>query len=110
GERRWSDALEMARRLCAMEPEEPGGFIHAAYSLHELGRTREAVDMLAHGPSSLQSKAVYFYNMGCYHARLGQVKAALELLGKAFHKDKSLRREAKKDPDLDAVRSQLECL
>jgi hypothetical protein len=29
-------------RLCELEPEEPGGFIHAAFCLHELGRTNEA--------------------------------------------------------------------
>lgn len=53
GEHRWEEALADARRLCVAEPEEPGGFIHAAYCLHEMGRTRDAVDVLVRGPSSL---------------------------------------------------------
>lgn len=110
GERRWSHALEWARALCQLDPEEPGGFIHAAYCLHEMGRTREAVDVLMHGPASLQSKAVFFYNLGCYHARLGEIDAALDMLRKAFLKDGSLRKAAKRDPDLGALRQKLETL
>lgn len=110
GERRWAEALELGRKLCQLEPDEPGGFIHAAYCLHELGRTREALDMLMKGPPALHSKAVYFYNLGCYRARLGEVDAAVRMLQKAFEKDASLRRAAKKDPDLDGVRSALEAI
>lgn len=110
GECRWSTALELTRKLCEVEPNEPGGFIHAAYCLHELGRTQEAVDMLLAGPDSLQSKAVYFYNMGCYRARLGEIDAAMQLLQKAFDKDESLRRVARKDPDLESLRARLEMI
>lgn len=108
GEHRWDEALETARRLCALEPEEPGGFIHAAYCLHEMGRTREAVDVLVRGPATLQTKAVFYYNMGCYRARLGEVEAAVDMLHKAFIKDESLRKAARRDPDLDALRPKLE--
>ena len=110
GEHRWEEALSHARRLCAIEPEEPGGFIHAAYCLHEMSRTREAVDVLVRGPASLQGKAVFFYNMGCYRAKLGEMDAAVEMLQKAFSKDESLRRSARRDPDLDALRPRLEML
>ena len=108
GEHRWEEALAHARQLCEAEPDEPGGFIHAAYCLHEMGRTREAIDVLVRGPASLQGKAVFFYNMGCYRARLGEVDAAVEMLQAAFSKDESLRRAARRDPDLDAVRPRLE--
>lgn len=110
GEQRWEEALAHSRRLCAAEPDEPGGFIHAAYCLHEMGRTREAVDVLIRGPASLQGKAVFFYNMGCYRARLGELDAAVEMLQAAFSKDGSLRRAARRDPDLDAVRPRLEMI
>ncbi|MBX7208236.1 MAG: hypothetical protein K1X78_08005 [Verrucomicrobiaceae bacterium] len=110
GERRWEEALSLARQLCALEPEEPGGFIHAAYCLHELDRTREAVDVLVRGPSSLQGKAVFFYNMGCYRAKLGEVDAAVDMLQRAFIKDAGLRKAARRDPDLDALRTKLEAI
>ena len=110
GERRWEEALEQATLLCQISPKEPGGFIHAAYCLHEMGRTREAVEVLIHGPPTLHGKAVYFYNLGCYHARLGNIKGAVEMLRQAFLKDETLRRDAKRDPDLNSLRSKLEII
>jgi tetratricopeptide (TPR) repeat protein len=108
GEQRWSEALVVAHRLCALEPEQPGGFIHAAFCLHELGRTREALDLLARGPASLRTKPVYYYNLGCYLARLGEAEKALPLLRQSFEMDGSLRRHARHDPDLDPLRDKLE--
>lgn len=107
GEHRWSEALAAAHELCTASPSDPGGFIHAAYCLHELGRTAEAMEVLQNGPKSLKGKSVYYYNLGCYNARLGQIDRALQYLEIAFEKDKSLRRLARKDPDLAALRSQL---
>lgn len=107
GEHRWSEALAAAHRLCAASPSDPSGFIHAAYCLHELGRTAEAMEVLLNGPKSLKGKSEYYYNLGCYNARLGQIDRALQYLEIAFEKEKSLRRLARKDPDLAALRSQL---
>ena len=109
-EEQWAEALAMTLRLCELEPEEAGGFIHAAYCLHEMRRTEEALDLLSRGPASLRCKAVYYYNMGCYHACLGNTENALKLLRQSFEMDGSLRIEARKDSDLDCVRSQLSLL
>ena len=107
-EKRWEDAFALAARLCEQEPAEPGGFIHAAFCLHELGRTAEALDFLGRGPAALRTKPVYYYNMGCYHAKLGQMDKALRYLKQAFEMDESLRRYARKDPDLAALREKLQ--
>lgn len=107
GEKQWDEALTTARSLCLAEPSKAGGYIHAAYCLHELGHTRDALDLLAAGPHSLQSEAVYFYNMGCYHACLGDAGAAVDLLEKAFEKDATLRLAAKRDRDLTQLRGRL---
>ncbi len=104
----WEGALGQARRLCAMEREEPGGFIHAAYCLHELGRTIEALDLLSNGPPALRTKAVYYYNLGCYHARLGHRDQALSHLEKCFEMDVRFRRMAREDPDLNTLKAVLE--
>jgi len=108
GDRRWADALALTQKLCVLEPEEPGGFIHSAYCLHELGHTTEALDLLARGPAALRTKPVYYYNLGCYLACLGQDEKALNLLKQSFEMDGSLRSHARKDPDLDRLRPQLE--
>ncbi|HEY1048553.1 MAG TPA: tetratricopeptide repeat protein [Prosthecobacter sp.] len=108
GRHSWAEALALATRLCRQEPAEPGGYIHAAFCLHELGKTAEAIDMLSRGPVSLRTKPVYYYNMGCYHARLGHFEKSIVYLERAFEMDGDLRQHAKKDPDLDALRAQLE--
>lgn len=104
GESRWAEALPLTQKLCRMEPKEPGGFIHAAYCLHELGQTHEALDLLARGPASLKTKPVYYYNVGCYLVKLGQKEKALLLLEQSFEMDGDLRSFAKKDPDLACLR------
>lgn len=107
GENRWDEALALTRELCRLRPEAPASYLHAAYCLHELGRTQEALHVLMHGPTTLHLRAVYFYNMACYNSRLGEIAAAIQLLELAFGMDKSLRRVAKKDSDLDALRGQI---
>lgn len=108
GGQQWAEALTLTQKLRALEPGEPGGFIHAAYCLHELGRTEEALEVLNHGPPALRTKPVYYYNLGCYLARLGQDEKALRLLKQSFEMDGSLRSHARKDPDLDGLRARLE--
>src|SRR5260221_5436334 len=40
--KQWERAAETAELLCQLIPEAPFGWIHLAYALHELRRTREA--------------------------------------------------------------------
>ena len=82
--------------------------IHAAYCLHELGQTQEALDLLARGPAALRTKPVYYYNVGCYLACLGENEKALQLLEQSFEMDGSLRDHARNDRDLDGLRQKLE--
>jgi tetratricopeptide (TPR) repeat protein len=103
----WAAALRLAERLCEMEPGSHVGYVHAAYCLHELGRTHDAVLQLESGPASLRNKSLYYYNLGCYHTQLGNLEKALGLLRKSFEMDDNLRRAAKRDPDLQPLVNQL---
>lgn len=107
GERRWGEGLEVARRLREERPDEPGGFIHEAYCLHELGRTREALDTLLNGPDSLREKPVYYYNAACYRAQLGELEDAEKMLKLAFKMDHGLRQSARRDPDLASLKDKI---
>jgi tetratricopeptide (TPR) repeat protein len=107
GEHRWEEALKLSHELRRLHPEDPDGCLHEAYCLHELGRTQEALHLLKSGPTVLHQRALYYYNLACYNARLGELEAALQLLNHAFEMDQSLRRVAKKDSDLDALRAQI---
>ncbi len=107
GEKRWEDALAIARRLREQRPSEAGGYIHEAYCLHELGHTHDALQLLLDGPDSLRERPVFFYNVGCYHAQLGEFKQAVAMLEKSFEMDSTLRKSAKYDPDLAGLKEML---
>lgn len=101
--KRWKQALKLSRVLCRNSPDDTVGFIHAAFCLHEMGRTSEAKTLLLDGPSSLLGEATYHYNLGCYDAALGNIEDAQAHLRFSFKLDKKFREFAKTDPDLRAV-------
>lgn len=105
--RQWEDALHVCARLREDHPESTSGFIHSAFCLHELGRTREAKEMLMEGPASLLKEATYYYNLGCYDAILGNLDEAVRHLEASFQMDKKFREIAKYDPDLKSVQELL---
>lgn len=100
----WEEALPCGLKLCALRPEANSGYIHAAFCLHELGRTDEARQRLLSGPPALQKEANYFYNLACYECVLGNLPAARQHLTRAFALDSKYREFARADPDLRALR------
>lgn len=102
-EKRWGKALRVSQLLCRVAPDCGTGFLHAGFCLHQLGKTAEAKKLLVTGPVALLKEPIYYYNMGCYEALLGDVNGARENLLISFRMDSSFRELAKKDPDLQAV-------
>src|SRR2546430_17732915 len=77
----WPQALRVSQKLCQIAPDCCTGFLHASFCLHELGKTAQAKKVLLQGPPLLLKEPIYYYNMGCYDARLGNVgDARLHLL------------------------------
>src|SRR6202022_4964022 len=105
--KKWSRALVVSRKLCRAAPHCSAGFLHAGFCLHELGKTAEAKKLLLKGPAALRKEPIYYYNMGCYEALLGNVKDAHTHLEKSFKMDSSFRELAKRDPDLQSVQKLL---
>jgi Flp pilus assembly protein TadD len=103
-EKRWAGALRVSRKLCRVAPHCTAGYLHAGFCLHELGKTLAAKKLLMKGPVSLLREPIYYYNMGCYDALLGNQKSAQVHLLTSFKMDPSFRDIAKKDPDLESVR------
>ena len=93
----------ISRKLCRIAPQYSAGFLHAGFCLHELGKTAEAKKLLLTGPAALLNEPIYYYNMGCYDALLGNVRDAQVHLQTSFKMDASFRELAKKDPDLKVV-------
>lgn len=103
--KRWKPALGLGRALCEIAPDKTAGYIHAAFCLHELGRSREALELLARGPSSLKAEPTYHYNLACYEAALGNLEQARAHLNVSFAMDKKLKDYARTDPDLEPLRA-----
>jgi tetratricopeptide (TPR) repeat protein len=106
-EKRWTEALALALRLQQLHPSQPAGWLQASYCLHELGRTREALEGLVSGPRALREVPLFHYNTGCYLARLGKLRDAMASLRRAFEMDAEYLENARTDPDLAALRDQL---
>ena len=101
--RRWAQALGVSQKLCRVAPDCCSGFLHASFCLHELGKTAQAKRVLLKGPPMLLKEPIYYYNMGCYEALLGNVRDARLHLQTSFEMDSSFRELAKKDPDLKSL-------
>lgn len=100
---RWAPALRVSRMLCRAAPDSGTGFLHAGYCLHQLGKTEEARKLLVSGPLTLLKEPIYYYNLGCYDALLGNLSDAREHLRISFRMDARFRDLAKNDPDLKAL-------
>jgi Flp pilus assembly protein TadD len=101
--KKWACALTVSRKLCRVAPQCSAGFLHAGFCLHELGKTAKAKELLLKGPVTLLKEPIYYYNMGCYDALLGNPKSAQVHLLTSFKMDSSFRELAKRDPDLKSV-------
>ena len=106
-EKKWARALSVSRKLCRVAPYCSAGYLHAGFCLHELGKTLQAKKLLMKGPVALLREPIYYYNMGCYDALLGNPKSAQVHLLTSFKMDPSFREIAKKDPDLQSVKEMI---
>ncbi len=100
---RWNEALHFSRLLCRAAPDCGTGYLHAGFCLHQLGRTADAKRVLARGPIALLKEPIYYYNMSCYEALLGNVSEAEVNLRISFKMDAGFRDLARRDPDLKAL-------
>jgi Flp pilus assembly protein TadD len=105
--KQWTRALTISRRLCRAAPQASAGYLHAGFCLHQIGRTKEAKEVLLRGPTTLLKEPIYYYNMGCYEVLLGNLKDARVHLQISFKMDSSFRDLAKRDPDLKPLHETL---
>jgi Flp pilus assembly protein TadD len=105
-ERRWSEAAAVGERLVQANPDDANSWVHRSYALHELRRTREALDQLLPAVQRFPRELIIPYNLACYTCQLGDLPAARDWLERALalSKDpqqKQLRlQSALEDPDL----------
>ena len=105
--KKWDQAVSIGKSLCETQSEDEEAFIQTAYCLHELRQTKEAKKILLAGPKSIQENPLFYYNLGCYEAQLGELEAAKTAVKKAIQIDRVYRRLAMEDPDLQPIRKSL---
>lgn len=71
-EERFEDALETARTITRLFPEDPDGVLELAQILSDLGRAHEALDTLKEGVEKQPEDADLWFEMGLAAERIGK--------------------------------------
>ena len=110
--KKWDYAVEVARGLTNMLPDHPNCWIHLAFSLHELNRTREAKEVLLPIVDKFPEEFLIRYNLACYECQLGNqneafqwLQLAIDMAGKA-----DVRSMALNDLDLEPMWAGIEAI
>jgi predicted Zn-dependent protease len=98
----WDEAIEVTREMTRQSPDLPFGWIHLAYSLHELRRTKEAYGTLKPIFERFPDEWLMRYNMACQMGDLGEARRLLELASKRGDKNE-IGRMVRIDPDLEPL-------
>jgi predicted Zn-dependent protease len=108
---KWELAAEVGRIMSEILPDSALGFIHYAYSLHELKRPQEAYAVLIPVVAKFSDSTIR-YNLACYSCQLGNLEEAWQWLQKAIELSgrKDVRLIALVDPDLQPLWSKIEAL
>lgn len=103
--KKWEMAAEVARGISNIVPDSPFGWLHWAYSLHELKRTKEAYEVVNSVVAKFPDEYMMRYNLACYSCQLGKLKEAMAWLEKAIDLagKKDIRTMALDDPDLEPL-------
>lgn len=74
--KQWLLCVEVARFLSERMPTDPWGFLHYAIALRQLGRTKEAYEVLEPIIEDFPQEWQIGYFLACYSAQLGDIPAA----------------------------------
>ena len=106
----WDRAAEVAEVLCRLLPHTPFGWIHLAYALHELRRTREAYNVLIPIVDRFPEEYIIRYNLACYSCQMDCIEEARAWLNKAVGiiGAPTIKEMASKDPDLKKMWNEIQ--
>ena len=103
--KKWEATLDIAAALIQMAPEDPLGWVHRSYVLHELKRTAEARDTLLRPVDKFPINATMRYSLARYEFQLGRLEQAKKWLEEALQLGdaKKVKLAALDDPDLEPL-------
>lgn len=103
--KKWHACIDIAKALTKLKPNRALGWIHHAYALHELERTKEAFEVLSGVAGRFPKESTVAYNLACYTCQLGRLGDAGDWLAKAYELGNAteIKLRALKDPDLEPL-------
>lgn len=106
---KWEMAAEVGRGISVAWPENSWGFVHYAFALHELKRTKEAWGVLIPVVDKFPDEPRISYNLACYCCQLGEMKDSLRWIEKAIAiaGKRDIRLMALEDDDLEPLWKQI---
>jgi len=106
---RWEACLEIAKALTEMIPARRFGWVHLAFSLHNLNRTAQARKVLLSVLDRFEPNSTIPYYLARYCASLGLLAEAKSWLETAFRhavdkeEEDRLKLRALEEPDLEPI-------
>jgi predicted Zn-dependent protease len=73
---KWRACLSAAQALVIAAPENPFGWVHRSFALHEMHRTQEAFELLLPAARQFNKDFIIPYNLACYACQLGRLDEA----------------------------------
>lgn len=102
--KQWEQCMHIGHSISRLYPDNPYGYIHHAFALHALSRTRNAKTVLEAVVEDFPDEWVISYNLACYAAQLGDIPEAKTYLESAFELGgDDVKTAALPDPDLEPV-------
>lgn len=111
--KQWEACCDLARAIIQADPDDPIGWIHRSYALHELQRTTEARDNSLAVVDRFPKDVILRYNLACYECQLNQPAAAMTWLRQALalaEDAENVKRMALGDPDLQPLWGEIAAL
>lgn len=101
----WTNVELMCTTLVKHAPHDPFGVLQLAEAVHQQGKHVDAISILGGTlwDEDWRESPAVLYAMARYFCAANQVKEGRECLRKAIDGDKSLRKKALEDPDLEKV-------
>lgn len=111
-EQKWEEAFRAAQQLVVVQPEEPTGWLHAAYAARRMpgGGIAQAQTLLLPAADQFLQEPVIAFNLACYACQLQQLEEARRWLARAckIGGAKKIRAMALADEDLKSLWPEIE--
>ena len=99
----WTLAMTMAKLKHESKPKSLEWLLNYADAHHQWGDTEKAIECLQDAEDRFCEEAEYLFRLGKYHAILGNVEEAKNLVRRVFKLNGSFKAEFLDDPAFDSV-------